>query len=257
MFTDIHTHLNFLEISPEVAVQNALASGVHRMITIGTEPGDLPIVLKLADQFSPHVYCTLGIHPHEAKLLTPEVEQYLRENLKNPRVVAVGEIGLDYFYDQSPRDVQRDAFRKQLNLCCEFDLPFEIHTRDAEQDTVNILKEYEGKIKGVIHCFTGTEWLARECLALGHNISLSGILTFKNAQSLREVATLVPLDRLHVETDAPYLTPAPHRGRPNEPKMVLHTAEFLANLKGISVEELARVTELNLRSMFPRINDAI
>ncbi len=250
---DIHTHLNFLEGTPEEAIQRARQVGVERMITIGTEPEDHSIVLDLARKFSPHVFCTLGVHPHEAKKYDDLVETFLRKNLPDRRVVAVAEIGLDYYYDSSPRDVQRDVFRRQLELACEFDLPIEIHTRDAEEDTVKILKEFSGRVRGVIHCFTGTQYLADEALALGYNISFSGIVTFRSAESLREVLKTVPLDRLHVETDAPYLAPVPHRGKKNEPAFVVDTAKLVAEIKGVSLQELCDQTRANALAMFPKL----
>ncbi|MEM7646747.1 MAG: TatD family hydrolase, partial [Pseudomonadota bacterium] len=202
-WTDVHAHLNFLEITPKQAVEEALSRGMNRIITIGTEPGDLKTVLKLADEFSPNVFCTLGIHPHEAKVYDDEVKTFLETNLSNPRVVAVGEIGLDYYYNQSPVDKQLHAFRAQMEIAEKFQLPVEIHTRDAEDDTIEILQDFKGRVKGIIHCFTGSQNLADVALDCGYNISFSGIVTFKNAKDLQDVCRTVPLDRMHVETDAP------------------------------------------------------
>ena len=250
---DIHAHLNFLEIAPEEAIRLAAEKGVNRVITIGTEPEDLPIVLKLAEEFSPGVFCTLGIHPHEGKVFNSSVDEYLRKNLNNPRVVAVGEIGLDYFYDNSPKKDQLEAFRAQMKLAEEFKLPVEIHTRDAEEDTIEILEEFKGKVRGVIHCFTGTQKLATYALACGYNISFSGIVTFKNAQDLRDVCLQTPLDRMHVETDAPFLAPVPMRGRKNQPDFMLWTAQFVADLKGIALFEFCQQMKENAEKMFPRL----
>ena len=250
---DIHTHLNFLEISPEEALQRAEEAGVDRVITIGTEPGDHTVVLDLARKYFPQVSCTLGVHPHEAKKYDDQVESFLREHLPEKEVVAVAEIGLDYYYDYSDREVQRDVFRRQMQLASEFDLPVEIHTRDAEDDTIAILKEFAGQVRGVIHCFTGTQKLADAALDLGFNISFSGIVTFRNAEDLRDVLRATPLHRLHVETDAPYLAPVPQRGKKNEPAFVVHTAELVAQIKGVSMEELSRQTRQNAIEMFPKM----
>ena len=250
---DIHAHLEMLEDSPEVTIAKAQAVGVERLITIGTEPADHPIVLALAKKHFPVVACTLGIHPHHGAVWTSEVDTYLRKHLPEPEVVAVGEIGLDYYYNQSPKAEQQEAFRAQLQLAHEFNLPVEIHTRDAEEDTVQILKEFAGKVRGVIHCFTGTAWLAKNCLDLGYNISMSGVVTFKNADDLRATCKMVPLDRLHVETDAPFLAPVPMRGKKNTPAFVVHTAACVADLHGISIETLAERTNENARQLFPKL----
>lgn len=252
-WTDIHTHLNFLEISPAEAVKAALAKGVNRMITIGTEPGDLPEVLKLAEQFAPQVFCTLGIHPHEGKLYNDEVETFIKSNLPNKRVVAVGEIGLDYYYNHSNHKDQQDSFRRQMEIAKEFQLPVEIHTRDAEEDTIEILKEFNGKVRGVIHCFTGTQALATAALDCGYNISFSGVVTFNKAEELREVCRNTPLDRMHVETDAPFLSPTPLRGQKNQPDFMLWTAKLVAELKEVSIVDFCEQMKLNADQMFPRL----
>ncbi len=250
---DVHCHLNMLEEGVEAAIQNAKAAGVRKIITIGTELNDLPLVLDLAHKYAPDVYCTLGIHPHDGKTYTDEVGKFILENAKDPAVVAIGEIGLDYYYDQSPRDEQQHAFREQLKIAKATGLPVEIHTRDAEEDTINILKEFKGEVTGIIHCFTGTSWLADEALKLGFNISISGVVTFKNADDLRNTVRGLPLDRIHVETDAPFLAPIPMRGKKNTSAYVVHTAKFVADLKGVTVEQLAEQTKVNALKMFPKI----
>jgi TatD DNase family protein len=250
---DVHTHLNFLkDLSPEEAIEQGRAAGVSRFLTIGTEPQDHPVVLNLARRYFPEVACTLGVHPHEGVVFNDEIEANLDATVTQPEVVAVGEIGLDYYYDKSPRDVQRDAFARQLEIAAKHQMPVEIHTRDAEPDTVEILKEYRGRVTGIIHCFTGTMWLARETLDLGYDLSFSGVVTFKNAVELREVAEYVPLDRLHVETDAPFLAPVPQRGKSNVPAFVVHTARFIAELKKVTDERLMEATISNARRMFPK-----
>jgi len=250
---DVHCHLNMLEEGVEEAIKNAKAAGVRKIITIGTEPNDLPLVLDLAHKYAPDVYCTLGIHPHDGKVYTKEVGEFIEANAQDPAVVAIGEIGLDYHYDSSPRDQQREAFRAQLAIAQRTGLPVEIHTRDAEEDTINILKEFQGSVTGIIHCFTGTSWLAKEALDLGFNISISGVVTFKNADDLRNTVRGLPLDRIHVETDAPFLAPIPMRGKKNTSAYVVHTAKFVADLKGVTVEQLAEQTKANALKMFPKV----
>lgn len=250
---DVHAHLNMLEEGVEAAIANAKAAGVRKIVTIGTEPEDHPIVLDIARKYYPDVYCTLGVHPHDGKSYTEEAGKFIEAHAQEPVVVAVGEIGLDYYYDQSPRMEQQEAFRQQLAIAQRTGLPVEIHTRDAEEDTIAILKEFQGKVTGLIHCFTGTEGLAKAALDLGFNISFSGVVTFKNADSLRQVVKMVPLDRMHVETDAPFLAPIPLRGKKNTPAFVVHTAKLVAELKGVSEEELARQTRENALKMFPKI----
>ncbi|MFS4460883.1 TatD family hydrolase [Bdellovibrio sp. HCB2-146] len=250
---DVHAHLNMLEEGVEAAIENARQAGVKKIVTIGTEPGDHPIVLEIARKHYPNVFCTLGVHPHDGKVYTPEIGRYIEEHAKDPVVVAIGEIGLDYYYNQSPKEEQIEAFRAQLAIAERVGLPVEIHTRDAEEDTIRVLKEFKGRVKGIIHCFTGTRWLAEQALDLGFNISISGVVTFRNADDLRETVKMLPLDRIHVETDAPFLAPIPMRGKKNTPAFVVHTAKFVADLKGVTVEELCEQTRKNALAMFPKI----
>ncbi len=251
---DMHCHLDRLEGGPEYALKLAQNNGVQKIITIGTEPEDLPIVLALAKKFAPDVYCTLGVHPHEGVKYSEQVRDYILQNANEPEVVAIGEIGLDYYYDQSPRKEQIEAFEDQLSLAAELNLPVEIHTRDAEEDTVNMLKKFKGRVNGLIHCFTGTEWLARQALDLGFNISISGVVTFKNAESLRRIVkNVIPIDRLHVETDAPFLAPVPLRGKVNTSAYVIHTARCVADLKSISEYDLSLQTKQNAKRLFKKL----
>lgn len=252
MWYDLHTHLDKLEEGVEAALNLAKEAGVEKLVTIGTDPQDLKVVMGLSEQYS-QVYCTLGIHPHDGATYTPEVGLFIEQHLAKPKVIAVGEIGLDYYYKTSPVEAQREAFIAQLEIAKKFKMPVEIHTRDAEEDTVEILKRYKGDVRGIIHCFTGTEWLAKQCLDLDFNISISGVVTFKNADSLRDTVRMLPLDRIHVETDAPFLAPIPKRGKSNTPAYIVHTAAFVADLKGISVEALAEQTRQNAHKMFPKI----
>jgi TatD DNase family protein len=254
-WVDVHAHLDMLEEGPEAALAKMSLYGVEQVFTIGTELADLPVVLSLAERFAPRVFCTLGIHPHHGNSWTAEVENFLRLNVNHPRCVAIGEIGLDYYYKNSEPAEQKESFRAQLALASELGMPVEIHTRDAEKDTIEILEEFSGKVKGLIHCFTGTAWLAERALNLGYNISFSGVLTFKNATELRSVCqNVVPLDRLHVETDAPFLAPIPERGKKNTPGFVVHTAKVVADLKGVSLEDLQQITNENTRQLFPKMN---
>lgn len=248
---DIHCHLDRLEGGAEYALDLALKSGVQRLITIGTEPADLPIVIELSEKYAPHVFCTIGVHPHDGVKYSSEVGEFIRKNAGHPRVVAIGEIGLDYYYNQSPKEEQIKAFREQLQIAADTGLPVEIHTRDAEEDTVKILTEFKDQVTGVIHCFTGTEYLAKEALNLGYNISISGVVTFKNAESLRNIVKdIIPLDRLHVETDAPFLAPVPMRGKSNTSAYVVHTAQVVASLKNVSLQNLSEQTKKNAEKLF-------
>lgn len=252
-WTDVHTHINMLELSEAEALELARRAGVERMITIGTEPSDHQLVLDLAERGHPRVYAAVGVHPHEAQTYTDEVEQWLLSASKKPGTVALGEMGLDYYYSHAPHDTQREVFRRQLELALATDLPVEIHTRDAEADTVAILREFGGRVRGLLHCFTGTQWLADEALSLGLNISISGVVSFKNANSLRQVVASVPLERLHLETDAPFLAPVPHRGKKNHPALLIHTAQLVAEIKQVELHELSRATEANCEGLFKKM----
>ncbi len=249
---DTHTHFGMLEGSPEEALELAKSQGVYRFINIGTTPDDHGPVLQFAQKNYPSVFCTLGIHPHDAKLYNDAVEASIRVNSLQKEVIAIGEIGLDYYYMNSSLEEQKFAFEKQLQIAADLNLPVEIHTRDAEKDTIDILKKFKGSVKGLLHCFTGTQWLADEALKLGFNISISGVVTFKKATELQEVVRSLPLDRIHVETDAPFLAPMPHRGKKNTPAYVIHTADFVAQLKGISLEVLSDQILENTKKLFPK-----
>ncbi len=250
---DVHAHLNMLEEGVEASIENARKAGVRKIITIGTEPGDHEVVLEIAKKYYPEVYCTLGVHPHEGKIYTPEVGRFIEENATHSCVVAIGEIGLDYHYNQSPKEEQIEAFRAQLAIAERLNMPVQIHTRDADEDTITVLNEFRGRVKGIIHCFTGTQWLAEQALDLDFNISISGVVTFKNADSIRATVKMLPLDRIHVETDAPFLAPIPMRGKKNVPAFVVHTAKYVAELKGVTQEVLAEQTKKNALAMFPKI----
>lgn len=254
-WTDVHTHLDKLEVTPEEALKNAAAVGVERFVTIGTCVEDLPVVLELAEKFSPKIFCTLGIHPHDAETYTDDVEAWIREKAKNPRVVALGEMGLDYYYnkDTESQEIQRQVFKRQIELALELGLPIEVHTRDAEEDTKKILEPYRGKLKGLLHCFTGSKAMADWAVDFGFHFSISGVVTFKNADDLRATVASIPLKHLHVETDAPFLAPVPHRGKKNEPSFMVNTAQKIAELHQISLEQLATQVELNAKYLFPKL----
>lgn len=251
---DVHTHINMLEAQSEDVLRESISAGVERMITIGTGHDDLELVMKMVENLKPNVFGTLGFHPHEASTYNDAGEKFLYDNLDHPRIVGVGEIGLDYYYKHSDIEVQKKVFRRQIEIAIEKNLPIEIHTRDAEEDTIKILQDFKGQLKGLFHCFTGTQWLADQGLALGFNISISGVVTFKNADPLREVVKSIPLDRLHVETDAPFLTPVPFRGKKNAPSMMIHTAQLIAQIKGVELDELSKATNENAKKLFPKLN---
>lgn len=253
-FFDVHTHINMIKQPSDDVVALAKAQGVEKAINIGTGPDDFQTVLDLAEKYRPFLYCTLGVHPHDGKVWEPAVNEFIRAHaLKNHRVVAVGEIGLDYYYNNSPKEEQLTAFNEQMDLAAELGLPVEIHTRDAEEDTKAVLSKYKGKVRGLLHCFTGTWDLAKHGLDCGFDISISGVVTFKKAEELRETVSKIPLDRIHVETDAPFLAPMPHRGQENQPAFVRHTAEKVAELHGVSLGALSEKTRANALNLFHRL----
>lgn len=252
---DSHCHLNYkgvFEQQPEVLAR-ARDAGVVAMLNISTRENEWDAVIGTAER-EPDVWATIGIHPNEADSY-PEVDtERLVARAAHPRVVGIGETGLDYYYEHSDRARQQASFRSHLAACRQTGLPVVVHTRDAEADTAEILKEELGKgsFPGVIHCFTGTAEFARQALDLGFYISISGIVTFKNARELQETARWLPLERLLVETDAPFLAPVPHRGRPGEPAYVADTCRFLAELRGEDVEGLADATRANFHALFAK-----
>lgn len=253
---DSHCHLDFPDFGPEVeeVVARAHGAGVGLMLTISTKVSEFDRVRAVAERF-PHVYCTVGIHPHEAASEPETDTATLVEMAKHPKVVGIGETGLDYFYEHSPREAQQRNFRAHIAAARETGLPLVVHTRDADEDTGEILAEEmeKGAFPGLLHCFSSGPQLAEKALEIGLYISLSGILTFKNAVELRETAAKVPMDRLLVETDAPYLAPVPKRGKRNEPSFVVHTAEKLAEVKGVSAAALAEATTANFLRLFSRV----
>jgi len=255
MFVDSHCHLNYKGLVEQQAdvLARARDSGVSAMLNISTRECEWDDVIGLAEQEG-DVWASVGIHPHEADQHVGMDCAKLVEKSAHPRVVAVGETGLDYYYDKSDRAQQCTGFREHIKASRETGLPIIIHTRDAEADTAAILTEEmrEGAFTGVIHCFTASAAFARIALDLGMYISLSGIVTFKNAQDLQDVAKWLPEDRLLVETDAPFLAPIPHRGRTGEPAFVANTARFVAQLRGVAPEILAQQTSDNFYNLFSK-----
>jgi TatD DNase family protein len=256
MLVDSHCHLDFPDYAGDVAavVARAKAAGVGVCVSIGTELNRFPGVLAVAEKF-PDVWCSVGVHPHEAEKELLSGPAPLLAAASHPKVVGIGETGLDYYYEHAPREAQKKNFRAHIAAGRAAGLPVIVHTRDADDDTIALLEEEmgSGAFSGLIHCFTGTRKLADAALAMGLYISVSGIATFKNSGPLREVIGDVPLDRLLVETDAPFLAPMPHRGKTNEPAFVVHTARLLAELKGVSESELAAATTENFFHLFTKV----
>ncbi len=256
MLIDSHAHLNFKEYSsPDEIGQlldRAREQGVDTIINIGggeAYEGNLKAI-EVANQY-PHVYATVGIHPHDAKIVTDEMVEDLRKLSQDPRVVAIGEVGLDFFYNNSDPQIQEEAFRKMIRLAREVKLPLSIHVRDAYDRLYQIMEEEKAfECGGVIHCFSGDWVFAQKMIDNKFYISFSGIITFKKSTELREVVKKVPTEYILVETDAPYLTPEPFRGKKNEPAYVRKVAEKIAEIKGLTLEDVARVTTLNARSLF-------
>lgn len=255
MLIDSHCHLDYLARDGNLddALARAREAGVSPMLTISTKLREFDIIRGIADEHA-DVFCSVGVHPHEAEAEPDTATAELIRLSDHPKAIGIGETGLDYFYEHSPRDVQKTVFRAHIEASRATQLPLIVHTRDAEDDTIAILEEEMGKgaFPGLIHCFSGTQRLADASLALGFYISISGIVTFKKAEDLREVVRTVPLDRLLVETDSPYLAPMPHRGKPNEPAFTAHTAAKVAELKGVGSAQIADITSDNFRQLFSK-----
>ncbi|MAD44237.1 MAG: hydrolase TatD [Oceanospirillaceae bacterium] len=251
---ETHFHLDYLkEGTPQEILQAARDIGVERFMTISVEPDNMPKALALAEQ-NPDVYATIGVHPHEAALFNADTSAYIRTHAIHEKVTAIGEIGLDYFYDHCDREVQRKAFADQLALAVECDLPVVIHTREADEDTMAILREYapQMKRKGVVHSFTSGMELAQLAVELGFCLGINGIVTFNKADNVREVVAATPLENLLLETDAPFLTPIPYRGVENAPKYLPFVAEKIAEVKDLPIADVLKATYQNsLREFFP------
>ena len=256
MLVDSHCHLDFPDFAEELddVVGRAREAGIGLMLTICTHLTRFERVLAIAERFD-DVYCTVGIHPHEAGHEPEATAQTLIDLARHPKVVGFGETGLDYFYEHSPREAQKASFRAHIDAARQADLPIIIHTRDAEEDTMAILAEEhaKGPFRGVVHCFSSSAQLAEKAVDIGLYISLSGIVTFKKAEELRETVRGVPADRLLVETDAPYLAPVPKRGKRNEPAFTVHTAQVVAGLKDLDAESFANLTTSNFLTLFSKV----
>ena len=256
MLVDHHCHLDFPQFAPDLdgVIARAKAAGVGQMVTISTRIRRLPELLALTDRY-PEIFCSVGTHPHNAhEELDIPLEEIVRLS-QHPKVVAIGEAGLDYYYQKSPKEAQEEGFRRHIAAARITGLPLEIHTRDADDDTIRILEDEhaKGPFPALLHCFTGGEKLAMRAVELGLYVSFTGVITFKKSEALRAIAAKVPIDRLLVETDAPYLAPDPYRGKTNEPAYVVHTANTLAAVKGISPEEMADATTANFLRLFKKI----
>lgn len=256
MLIDSHCHLNYKGLIEEqqAVLARARAAGVGTMLNISTREREWDDIIATAER-EPDVWASVGIHPHEADE-HPDVDtEKLVAKAGHPRVIGIGETGLDYYYDHADRDRQRASFLAHIAASRETGLPLIVHTRDAEEDTASILADEMGKgaYSGVIHCFTASGEFADKALELGFYISISGIVTFKNAKDLQETAAQLPSDRLLIETDAPFLAPVPHRGRTCEPAYVSDTARFLADLRGVGVDQLAEETSRNFRTLFTKV----
>ncbi len=256
MLIDSHCHLDFPDLVKEVdaIVARAETAGIGRMVTISTRVRRHDALLAIAERFAP-VYCSVGTHPHHAAEERDVTLAELLDRAARPKVVAIGEAGLDYFYDRSPRDVQERVFRTHIAAARESGLPLVIHSRDADADMARILEEETGKqsFVAVLHCFSAGRDLAERAIALGHYISFTGILTYKKSDELRAIAASLPADRIMVETDAPYLAPQSRRGKRNEPAFVVETAEVLAATRGVSFETIAKETTENFFRLFAKV----
>lgn len=257
MLVDSHCHLQMLNPEEPTAtfLEAAAAAGVEHMLTVAISLDDSARTIALAERY-PQISASVGAHPSDDGP-EPSVDEIVRLAQSSPQVVAIGETGLDYHYNKGDLDWQRNRFREHIRAAREVNKPLIVHTRDAREDTVRILEEERaGEAGGVIHCFTENYEMASRCLDMGFYISFSGIVTFRNAEELRDVVRRVPLERTLVETDSPFLAPVPHRGKPNQPAFVRHVAEQLAELHEISLEELARVTTENFYTLFSQARSA-
>lgn len=252
MFIDTHVHLNADQYEEDLqeVIDRALEAKVERMVVIGFDRKTIERTMQLIEQYD-FVYGVIGWHPVDAIDCTQQDLEWIEELASHPKIVGIGETGLDYYWDKSPKDVQQELFRKQIQLAQKINLPIIIHNRDATGDVVQILREENAaSVGGVMHCFSGSVETARECIDMNFMISLGGPVTFKNARLPKEVATEIALEHLMIETDAPYLAPHPHRGKRNEPAFVPLVAEEIARLKGLTIEEIAQATTANAKKFF-------
>jgi TatD DNase family protein len=260
VLVDSHCHLDFPELAADEpgVLARAREQGVGAMLTISTRLDTFPAVRAIAERHA-NIWCSVGIHPHEAGEQGQGATDWLIAEARHPKVIGIGETGLDFYYDHSPRPEQERSFRTHIEAACESGLPLIVHTRDADARTAEILasETRSGQLTGLIHCFSSGIELAEKAMEIGFYISISGIVTFKAADALRAVVRSVPLERLLVETDAPYLAPVPKRGRTNEPAFVAHTAAKVAELKGVSIAELTRATTDNFYRLFTKADRGV
>jgi TatD DNase family protein len=237
-FFDSHCHLDYLKtVSPSLAVHSAQMAGVDKILTVAVETQNQNTVVQLTEEF-PGVYGTQGVHPHEARHFDERTEEIIRQNTTHPKILAIGEIGLDYHYHHSPADIQRQVFERQLQLAAELNKPVVVHTREAEKDTKSILQNFSKLKKIELHCFTGTVGFAKWCVQRDYYLGFNGILTFKGAQDLRDILRNIPQERILLETDAPFLAPVPHRGKENVPAYLPLVAQAMAKILGVPLAEL-------------------
>ncbi|WML50344.1 TatD family hydrolase [Neobacillus sp. PS3-34] len=252
MLFDTHVHLNAEQYNEDLkeVISRAQSEGVSEMVVVGFDRPTIKKAMELAEAYD-FLYACVGWHPVDAIDMTEEDLQWIEDLSSHPKVVAIGEMGLDYHWDKSPKEIQKEVFRKQIRLAKKVKLPIVIHNRDATSDIVEILKEERAEeVGGIMHCFSGSVETAKECVEMNFLISLGGPVTFKNAKKPKEVAEEIPLEKLLIETDCPYLTPHPYRGKRNEPAYVKLVAEQIAEIKGLPLEEVARVTTSNARKLF-------
>lgn len=247
---DTHTHINCIDdFSIDEILKNASDNGVEKLIVPSAYASDIDIVAELASKYE-NVYGLLGVHPSEVKDWTDDLIDKIKECAKSPKIVGIGEIGLDYYWDKSFNDLQKEVFIKQINLANELNFPISVHDREAHKDSFDILTEFNKNSIVIMHCFSGSVEFMHECVKQGWYIAVGGVVTFKNAIKMKEVAKEVPLDKLLIETDAPYLTPVPYRGKTNQPAYVKYVAEEIANLRNTSFEEINEQTTKNAKLVF-------
>ena len=247
---DTHSHINMIEtFSLEDVIANAKENGVNKIIVPSAYPKDFDEIIKLIDEHD-NIYGMLGVHPTEAKSWDDSLIDKIKKLSDNKKIVAIGEIGLDYYWDKSFNDLQKEIFIKQIKLANELELPIDIHDRDAHKDTFDILEEYNKNSKVIMHCFSGSVEFAKECIKKGFYLGIGGVVTFKNAIKMKEVVKEISLDKIILETDAPYLTPVPFRGKENQPAYVKYVAEEIAKIKNISFDEVNNITNQNAEKIF-------
>jgi TatD DNase family protein len=255
---DSHCHLDYEPLANDIkgTLMRAGDRNVKGFLTICTDLAKIPVLTRIAENY-PEVFASLGVHPHEAKHVMPDKELYklLIQEAKHPKMVGFGETGLDYYYKHSSPEDQKRSYKIHIEAATESNLPLIIHTRDAEVDTIDLLKTIgQGRARGLIHCFTGSAWLRDQALDLGFYISVSGIITFKKTEVLRDILKDVPLERLLIETDSPFLAPEPYRGKPNEPSFVVETVKKLAEIKKVPFEAIGRSTTHNFLTLFSKVS---